>query len=164
MATEDTASGAIGNTRRRRQGKGPRNLSDPGAPAMPQTRTVSRCVDCGNAAAASHRTRSASVPSAGQNSISCRQCAPLRSWPAVLSAPSLCPERISNKGARNEVHISLAACHGGARCLIGPRALKKLAALFDTSSRRNSPARPTRVEFRAIALKGERPRGLSRLS
>jgi len=70
-----------------------------GAPAMPQTRTVSRCVDCGTPLPPLTDSLG-HCPKCRAELHSCRQCAHFDPGQHFECTQPV-PERIANKGARN---------------------------------------------------------------
>jgi len=80
------------------QGK-PKEPSRSGAPPMPQTRTVSRCADCGTPLQ-SLTDSLGQCPKCRSELHSCRQCAHFDPGQHFECSQPV-PERISDKGARN---------------------------------------------------------------
>lgn len=81
-----------------RPGK-PKEPSRSGVPAMPQTRTVSRCVDCGTPLPPLTDPLG-QCPKCRSELHSCRQCAHFDPGHRFECTQPV-PERISDKGARN---------------------------------------------------------------
>jgi hypothetical protein len=77
----------------------PKEPARSGEPALPQTRTVSRCVDCGTPLPPL-TDLSGRCPKCGAELHSCRQCAHFDPGRRFECAQPV-PERIAAKGARN---------------------------------------------------------------
>jgi len=137
--TEDTASGAIRNTRR--SGKeSPQSLPCRAHPQRlqlgpsPAARTAERHSRPGP-------IRSASVPSAGQNSIPAGS-APTSIPASILSAPSLCRSASPTKALAMRAVSFRCMSRWSARQRRGLRALSTPGARLTTSSRRSSHPTP----------------------
>jgi len=97
---EDRRYGQRGYREREKERQGtPKEPSRPDAPAMPQTRTASRCTDCGEPLPPLPDSLG-QCPKCGSALHSCRQCAHFDPGQHFECTQPV-PERISDKGARN---------------------------------------------------------------